>query len=127
MLFRSCATLGLVAAVLGWSGQLLNRERPGLLMGPFAQPVFRSPRVAWMFAPAVAFSLFATLYHTASPTLRAEPLQLWAPYLAAAGLVLVCYPLHPPDRPDNLRVGHFPRLEVPCLFVSGDRDRFGSP
>ena len=47
--------------------------------------------------------------------------------LPAAGLVLVCYPLHPPDRPDNLRVGHFPRLEVPCLFVSGDRDRFGSP
>ena len=47
--------------------------------------------------------------------------------LAAAGLVLVCYPLHPPDGPDNLRVGHFPRLEVPCLFVSGDRDRFGSP
>lgn len=43
------------------------------------------------------------------------------------GLVLVAYPLHPPKRPDRLRVEHFPRLAVPCLFVSGTRDGFGSP
>lgn len=43
------------------------------------------------------------------------------------GLVLVAYPLHPPKHPDRLRVEHFPRLEVPCLFVSGTRDAFGSP
>ncbi len=47
--------------------------------------------------------------------------------LAAAGLVLVSYPLHPPGRPERLRVEHFPRLAVPCLFVSGTRDAFGSP
>jgi len=47
--------------------------------------------------------------------------------LRAACLVLVSYPLHPPARPDKLRVGHFASLEVPCLFVSGTRDRFGSP
>jgi predicted alpha/beta-hydrolase family hydrolase len=47
--------------------------------------------------------------------------------LAAAGLVLVSYPLHPPGKPENLRTEHFPRLELPCLFVSGDRDSFGSP
>ena len=47
--------------------------------------------------------------------------------MPAAGLVLVCYPLHPPDRPENLRVDHFPAIDVPCLFVSGDRDPFGSP
>ena len=46
---------------------------------------------------------------------------------AAAGLVLVSYPLHPPGRPDRLRTDHFPDLGVPCLFVSGDRDAFGSP
>lgn len=45
----------------------------------------------------------------------------------AAGLVLVSYPLHPPGRPDRLRVEHFPRLAVPCLFVHGTRDPFGSP
>ena len=47
--------------------------------------------------------------------------------LPAAGLVLLCYPLHPPGKPENLRVEHFPQLEVPCLFVSGTKDPFGSP
>jgi len=47
--------------------------------------------------------------------------------LAAAGLALIAYPLHPPGRPDRLRVEHFPRLNVPCLFVSGTRDPFGTP
>ena len=47
--------------------------------------------------------------------------------LPAAGLVLVSYPLHPPGRPDKLRVEHLPDITVPCLFVSGTRDPFGSP
>jgi predicted alpha/beta-hydrolase family hydrolase len=47
--------------------------------------------------------------------------------LPAAGLVLISYPLHPPGRPDQLRVDHFPRLDLPCLFVSGTRDPFGRP
>ena len=47
--------------------------------------------------------------------------------LPAAGLVLVSYPLHPPGRPERLRTDHFPRLGVPCLFVSGTRDAFATP
>jgi uncharacterized protein len=47
--------------------------------------------------------------------------------LPARGLVLISYPLHPPGRPDRLRVEHFPALRVPCLFVSGTGDAFGSP
>jgi uncharacterized protein len=47
--------------------------------------------------------------------------------LEAAGLVLVSYPLHPPGKPERLRTEHFPRLTVPCLFVSGTRDTFGAP
>jgi hypothetical protein len=47
--------------------------------------------------------------------------------LPAAGLLLVSYPLHPPGKPDQLRTAHFPRLDVPCLFISGTRDAFGSP
>lgn len=42
--------------------------------------------------------------------------------LPALGLLLLGYPLHPAGKPDNLRVEHFPRLGVPVLFVSGDRD-----
>jgi len=47
--------------------------------------------------------------------------------LPAAGLVLISYPLHPPGKPDNLRTDHLPALTVPCLFVSGTRDPFGTP
>jgi predicted alpha/beta-hydrolase family hydrolase len=47
--------------------------------------------------------------------------------LPAAGLVLISYPLHPPGRPDRLRIEHFPGLDLPCLFVSGTRDAFGTP
>jgi predicted alpha/beta-hydrolase family hydrolase len=38
------------------------------------------------------------------------------------GLLLLGYPLHPAGRPEQLRTAHFPRLTVPVLFVSGDRD-----
>jgi uncharacterized protein len=41
-------------------------------------------------------------------------------------LLLLSYPLHPPQRPAELRTGHFPRLQVPALFVHGTRDGFGS-
>jgi uncharacterized protein len=47
--------------------------------------------------------------------------------LCAAALVLVSYPLHPPGRPEGLRTEHFPAIAVPCLFVSGTRDAFGTP
>lgn len=47
--------------------------------------------------------------------------------LGARGLVLLSYPLHPPGKPDKLRVDHFPDITRPALFVSGDRDPFGTP
>jgi predicted alpha/beta-hydrolase family hydrolase len=39
-------------------------------------------------------------------------------------LLLLSYPLHPPERPDQLRTAHFPQLQTPALFVSGARDGF---
>ena len=47
--------------------------------------------------------------------------------LGAAGLVLLSYPLHPPGRPERLRVEHFGAVDVPTLVVNGDRDPFGTP
>jgi predicted alpha/beta-hydrolase family hydrolase len=41
-------------------------------------------------------------------------------------LLLLSYPLHPPQRPSELRTGHFPDLKTPALFVHGTRDGFGS-
>jgi hypothetical protein len=43
------------------------------------------------------------------------------------GLLLMSYPLHPPGRPEKMRTDHFGQIDVPCLFVSGTRDAFGSP
>lgn len=47
--------------------------------------------------------------------------------LPAAALVLLSYPLHPPGKPEKLRVDHFGAVAVPTLFVSGDKDPFGTP
>ena len=47
--------------------------------------------------------------------------------LGAAALVLVSYPLHPPGKPDKLRIDHLGAIKVPCLFVSGTRDAFATP
>ena len=49
------------------------------------------------------------------------------PVARLAALVLICYPLHPPGKPENLRVEHLPDITVPCLFVSGTKDPFGTP
>ncbi len=42
------------------------------------------------------------------------------------GLLLLCYPLHPPRKPDQLRTAHLAKLETRALFVHGTRDPFGS-
>jgi len=43
-----------------------------------------------------------------------------------SGLLLLSYPLHPPRKPEQLRIQHLPTLRVPSLFVHGTRDPFGS-
>jgi predicted alpha/beta-hydrolase family hydrolase len=46
---------------------------------------------------------------------------------AMDGLLLLSYPLHPPRRPDQLRIAHLPGIHVPAMFVHGTRDPFGTP
>lgn len=50
-----------------------------------------------------------------------------APPTRVVGLVAISYPLHPPGAATKLRVEHLPDLHVPCLFVHGTKDPFGSP
>lgn len=47
--------------------------------------------------------------------------------IPGAGLVLLSYPLHPPGRPDRLRIEHLSRVRVPTLAISGTKDPFGTP
>lgn len=50
-----------------------------------------------------------------------------APPANLRGLVLICYPLHPPGKPERLRVEHLPDIAVPTLFISGTNDAFATP
>jgi predicted alpha/beta-hydrolase family hydrolase len=60
-------------------------------------------------------------------TMLAANVDEQGPVNRLAGLVLICYPLHPPKKPEKLRVEHLPAIHVPCLFISGTRDPFGTP
>jgi predicted alpha/beta-hydrolase family hydrolase len=42
------------------------------------------------------------------------------------GLLLTSYPLHPPGKPQQSRVQHFPDIQVPMLFIEGTRDPFAT-
>ncbi len=50
-----------------------------------------------------------------------------APPPNLCGLILISYPLHPPGKPDKLRVEHLGQVTVPTLFISGTKDTFGTP
>ena len=43
-----------------------------------------------------------------------------------SGVVVFGYPLHPPGKPQQLRVEHLPAIRVPMLIVQGARDAFGT-
>jgi uncharacterized protein len=45
---------------------------------------------------------------------------------AADSLLLLSYPLHPPNKPAELRTSHFPQWRTRALFVHGTNDPFGS-
>lgn len=44
----------------------------------------------------------------------------------SGALLLLSYPLHPPNKPNQLRTSHFAQLKTPCLFVHGTKDPFGT-
>jgi predicted alpha/beta-hydrolase family hydrolase len=47
--------------------------------------------------------------------------------MAAAGLIYLGYPLHPPGKPEKLRDEHLYGLTLPMLFLQGTRDPFATP
>jgi len=53
--------------------------------------------------------------------------HLVAAGFAAAALVFLSYPLHPPGQPDRLRDKHLYGITIPMLFLQGTRDAFAQP
>jgi predicted alpha/beta-hydrolase family hydrolase len=56
---------------------------------------------------------------------QASMLAAEDPQIARA-LLLTSYPLHPPGKPAQLRVQHFPQVRIPVLFAIGTRDPFAT-
>lgn len=47
--------------------------------------------------------------------------------LAAAGVLCLAFPLHPPGRPERSRADELAGVRVPTLVLQGERDAFGRP
>jgi uncharacterized protein len=50
--------------------------------------------------------------------------QAEEPLPGVKGLVFLGFPLHPPGRPGDSRAEHLAQVQIPMLFLQGDRDDF---
>ena len=50
--------------------------------------------------------------------------QAEAPLPGVRGLVFLGFPLHSPGRPSDSRAEHLARVQIPMLFLQGERDEF---
>ena len=53
--------------------------------------------------------------------------QAASPLPGVRGLVFLGFPLHPPGRPSTDRAKHLFDVQIPMLFLQGDRDEFAQP
>jgi len=53
--------------------------------------------------------------------------QAEAPLPGVRGLAFLGFPLHPPGRPGDSRAEHLAQVQVPMLFLQGERDDFADP
>ena len=53
--------------------------------------------------------------------------QSQAPLPGVRGLAFLGFPLHPPGKPGVSRADHLEQVEIPMLFLQGDRDEFAEP
>ncbi len=81
--------LALAMALAGHAGRLLSVRRPAIVRGPFPVSFFRMPDVAWVFIPAIAFAVLATVYHSSSGELREQSVQLVTPFVASVTLAVI--------------------------------------
>jgi predicted alpha/beta-hydrolase family hydrolase len=94
---------------------------PGPVLEATYRAVLTTLRSTTEFGDAVLFAGGRSMGgRIASQVAAVDPLGL-------RGLVLLGYPLHPPGKPAQLRVSHFPKVALPALFVQGTRDPFGGP
>lgn len=54
----------------------------------------------------------------------ASQAQATSPLLGVQGLIFLGFPLHPPGQPSTERAKHLFEVQIPMLFLQGDRDEF---
>lgn len=117
-----------------WAAEALAREGIGCLRFQF--PYSEAGRGA-PDRPAVLESVWRAVLSAARPSAgrivaggRSMGGRIASQVVAdgedVAALALFAYPLHPPGRPEQRRDAHLPRVAVPTLFCSGDRDTFAT-
>jgi predicted alpha/beta-hydrolase family hydrolase len=52
--------------------------------------------------------------------------QAESPLPGVRGLIFLGFPLHPPGKPSDQRGEHLFKIEIPMLFLQGDRDEFAT-
>jgi predicted alpha/beta-hydrolase family hydrolase len=90
--------------------------------------------------PPVAVATVRAAFEAASERVGGEPVWVGgksfggrmasvavAEGLAAAGIVFLGYPFHPPGKPDRVRDEHLSGIDRPMLFLQGSKDPFGTP
>jgi pimeloyl-ACP methyl ester carboxylesterase len=105
----------------------------GIAISDFALAI-SVQQVAWGLSQPIA-GIFADKYGTRWVAMIGSALfilGIWMtataqadePLAGVRGLVFLGFPLHPPGRPDDKRAEHLARVEIPMLFLQGDRDDF---
>jgi hypothetical protein len=85
------ASLSLCLVLLAEAGAWIHRRKSVLLAGAYPQRWLVTQSRGWLFWPAVVFATLAAVYHLASPQLREDAVQLWAPYLGTLSFALVAW------------------------------------
>ena len=83
------ALFALALAVMARVGQTIYQRQPLVVAGQFDLRLAKNPQSLYFYLPAVSSAALAALIHTIVPDFRADPNQLWAPYLAATTLLVV--------------------------------------
>jgi uncharacterized protein len=148
-LYRLKTPAGLVALTHGAGGAVSTKDvlavRDGLLAAgvavalvtqPFRVAGRRTPPapgpqdaawIAMMVALRKRRGLGALPLFTGGRSNGARVACRTADELGVAGVVALAYPLHPPGKPENSRLGELEAASCPVLVVQGDRDPFGMP
>lgn len=128
--FLETMARGLVArgfAVARFEFPYMAARRAGRRPGPDRPDVLRA---AWLDAIAelrgAGSGAASNRLVIGGKSLGGRIASLVADQVAAAGLLCLGYPFHPPGSPERLRTAHLATLRTPALIVQGERDPFGT-